>query len=79
MVEDTTFLYLCVMHPGSSILPGCQSPSQYSHSKRHLKRIEKEYLTPGKALHSWYITEDLILLADDDIEEDVKLELLKAR
>ena len=44
-----------------------------------LERIEKEYLTPGKALHSWYITEDLILLADDDIEEDVKLELLKAR
>ena len=45
--------------------------------KAALERIEKEYLTPGKALHSWYITEDLILLADDDIEEDVKLELLK--
>ena len=84
MVEKASSLFLCVPLFLKTYL-GAKAPANDLSSFIEAFEIVKEYPKLGKALveslhpYSWYLTEDLILpaCADDDIEEDVKLELLE--
>ena len=86
MVEEASFFVsVCYAPWFLKTYLVAKAPANDLNSFKEAFEIEKEYPTLGKALieslhrHSWYLTEDLILLAcaDDDIEEDVKLELLR--
>ena len=78
MVEKASSLFLCVpLFLKTYLVAKAPANDLSSRLKRNIQL--------GKALveslhpYSWYLTEDLIIpaCADNDIEEDVKLELLK--